>query len=119
MDLIVAFVLLHTLQEGPGSSSPASTAAAPSLAGMSRSDNAQPQASNGHAEPAAAAAAVPEALEGADTAAGADASSAGTSSAPAGLPQTQDELVEVFAALLWDPTCTPSRQHLPHICFAL
>ena len=97
---------MTSLQEGPGSSSPAAAAAEPSLAGMSLSDDAQPQASNGHAEPAAAPAAVPGAAESADTA-DPDASSAGTSSAPVGLPQTQDELIEVFATLLWDLTCTP------------
>ena len=85
---------------------------------MSLSGDAQPEASNGHAEPAAAAAAVPAAAEGADTAAGADGSSAGTSSAPAGLPQTQDELIEVPAMLLQDITCNSLYQHVLYICIA-
>ncbi|CAK0786334.1 hypothetical protein CVIRNUC_009547 [Coccomyxa viridis] len=82
-------------QEGPGSSDAGATAAETSLAGMSLSEDTQPQASNGHPEPAAGAASVPAAAEEADTAAAADASSAGTFSAPAGHPQTQDELIEL------------------------
>ena len=97
---------MTSLQEGPGSSNAGATAAETSLAGMSLSEDTQPQASNGHPEPAAGAASVPAAAEEADTAAAADASSAGTSSAPAGHPQTQDELIEVFARLLRELTCT-------------
>ena len=116
---LIAMAALHTvriicapvfeitsLQEGPGSSSAGATAAETSLAGMSLSEDTQPQASNGHLEPAAGAASVPATAEETDTAAEADVSSAGTSSAPAGHPQTQDELIEVFARLLRGLTCT-------------